>query len=138
MAGISAYSAREYPGYCRWAKQYWDGGFRRWTCLLRWDVLSDDLLTASALVPIVTPVNFTWLREREMLKSRQIRYRPRDTLDLDLQLKARKATIAAPVGPLRLTWVLGATQAASDGGQCALSTAVTCTSNSCGSARKCQ
>lgn len=68
----------------------------------------------------------------------QIRYRPRGPLDLDLQLKARNATIAAPVGPLRLTWVLGATQAAGDGGQCALSTAVTCSSNRSGSVRKCQ
>jgi endo-1,4-beta-D-glucanase Y len=67
----------------------------------------------------------------------QIRYKPRGALDLDLQLKARRATIAAPVGPLRLTWVLGATQAASDGGQCALSTAVHCTSNGSGSVRKC-
>ena len=68
----------------------------------------------------------------------QIRYRPRGTYDLDLQLKARDATIAAPVGPLRLTWVLGATQAASDGGRCASSTAIACTSNGSGSSRKCR
>ena len=68
----------------------------------------------------------------------QIRYKPRGGFDLDLQLKSRDATIAAPVGPLRITWVLGATQAASDGGQCALSTAVACTSNGSGSVRKCQ
>jgi endo-1,4-beta-D-glucanase Y len=68
----------------------------------------------------------------------QIRYKVRGPSDLDLQVKARDAAIAAPVGPLRLTWVLGATQAASDGGQCALSTAVTCTSNGSGSGRTCQ
>lgn len=68
----------------------------------------------------------------------QIRYKVRDASDLDLQVKARGAAIAAPVGPLRLTWVLGATQAASDGGRCALSTAVSCASNGSGSVRKCE
>lgn len=68
----------------------------------------------------------------------QIRYKPRGAFDLDLQLRARDATIAAPVGPLRLTWVLGASQAASDSGQCAPSTAVHCTSNGSGSIRRCQ
>ena len=37
----------------------------------------------------------------------QIRYKHAGPSDLDLQLKARDATIAAPVGPLRITWVLG-------------------------------
>lgn len=68
----------------------------------------------------------------------QIRYTPRGPYDLDLQLKARHAIVAAPVGPLRLTWVLGATQAASDGGRCALSPSITCASNGSGSVRKCQ
>lgn len=67
----------------------------------------------------------------------QIRYKVRGPSDLDLQMKARNATIAPPLGPLRLTWVLGATQAASDGGACAFSTAVTCASNGGGSVRKC-
>lgn len=48
--------AREYPAYCRWAKQYRDRGFRRWTCLLRWDVLSDDLLTVIASLPMWLPL----------------------------------------------------------------------------------
>ena len=43
--------SREYPAYCRFAKRYRDPGFRRWTCLLRFDVLSDDLLTVIATVP---------------------------------------------------------------------------------------
>ncbi len=68
----------------------------------------------------------------------QIRYKTKDSSDLDLQLKARDATIAAPVGPLRITWVLGPTQAESDAGQCALGTAVACTSNGSGSVRRCQ
>lgn len=68
----------------------------------------------------------------------QVRYRTRSAYDVDLQLKARNATIAAPVGPLRLTWVLGPGQPASDAGHCAVSTTVTCTSNGSGSVRRCQ
>ncbi len=41
----------EYRAYCRWARRYRDPAFRRWTCLLRWDVLTDDLLTVIASVP---------------------------------------------------------------------------------------
>ena len=41
----------EYPAYCKCAQQYWDPGFRRWTCLLRFDVLTDDLLTVITTVP---------------------------------------------------------------------------------------
>jgi hypothetical protein len=40
--------AGEYFAYCKWAKQYPEPGFRRWTCLLRWIVLSDDLITPLA------------------------------------------------------------------------------------------
>jgi len=43
--------AREYPAYCRWAKTYRDPGFHRWVCLMRWDVLADDLMTVIATVP---------------------------------------------------------------------------------------
>ena len=43
--------AREYPAYCRWAKSYRDPGFHRWTCLMQWDVLADDLLTVIASIP---------------------------------------------------------------------------------------
>jgi hypothetical protein len=41
----------EYRAYCKWGKQYRDPGFRRWLCLLRWDVLSDDLVRVIACVP---------------------------------------------------------------------------------------
>lgn len=41
----------EYSAYCKWAKRYRDPGFRRWTCLLRWDVLAADLLRVLARVP---------------------------------------------------------------------------------------
>lgn len=38
----------EYLAYCRWGKRYKDPAMRRWTCLLRWDVLTDDLLRITA------------------------------------------------------------------------------------------
>jgi hypothetical protein len=41
----------EYRAYCKWGKQYRDPGFRRWLCLLRWDVLTNDLLRVQASVP---------------------------------------------------------------------------------------
>ena len=47
----------EYTAYCNWAKRYRDPGMRRWTCLLRWDVLSDDLLrTIARSVPLWFPL----------------------------------------------------------------------------------
>jgi len=38
----------EYFANCYWGKRYRDPGFDRWTCLLRWTVLSDDLLRINA------------------------------------------------------------------------------------------
>jgi hypothetical protein len=32
-----------YPGYCRWAGQYRDPQYKRWTVLLKFDVFSPDL-----------------------------------------------------------------------------------------------
>jgi hypothetical protein len=31
-----------YLAHCYWGKRYRDPGFKRWTCLLRWNVLSED------------------------------------------------------------------------------------------------
>ncbi len=45
-----------YSAYCKWAKHYRDPGLRRWTCLLRWEVLSDDLLTVVATIPMWLPL----------------------------------------------------------------------------------
>jgi hypothetical protein len=42
----------EYRAYCRWGKQYRDPGFKSWRCLLRWDVLTEDLLSVVACVPL--------------------------------------------------------------------------------------
>lgn len=41
----------EYRAYCKWGKQYRDPGLHRWTCLLRWDALTEDLLRVVACVP---------------------------------------------------------------------------------------
>jgi hypothetical protein len=65
-----------------------------------------------------------------------IKYKARSPSDLDIQVKANHATIAAPVGPLRLTVVLGATQAAGDAGHCALSASLDCTNS--GSSVRCR
>jgi len=40
-----------YSAYCRFAKHYRDPGFRRWACLLRFEVFSDDLLRSLTCVP---------------------------------------------------------------------------------------
>jgi len=42
----------EYRAYCKWVKQYRDPGFHCWRCLLRWDVLTEDLLRVVACVPL--------------------------------------------------------------------------------------
>ncbi len=42
----------EYRAYCKWGKLYRDPGFHGWRCLLRWDVLTDDLLRLVACVPL--------------------------------------------------------------------------------------
>jgi hypothetical protein len=41
-----------YSAYCRSAKHYCDPEFKRWTCLLRFDVLSDDHMQVLARVPM--------------------------------------------------------------------------------------
>jgi hypothetical protein len=42
----------EYRAFCKWAKQYRDPGFKRWLCLLRWDVFTEDLSRVLATVPL--------------------------------------------------------------------------------------
>jgi hypothetical protein len=47
----------EYFANCYWAKRYRDPGFKRWTCLLRWDVLSEDQQrTIAKCVPLWFPL----------------------------------------------------------------------------------
>ena len=55
-----------------------------------------------------------------------LKYRPRTTRDVDVQLKAKKASLGTVVGPLRATLVMGATQADGDAGRCAISAPVAC------------
>jgi hypothetical protein len=40
-----------YRAYCRCAKHYRDPGFKRWTCLLRFDVFSPDITQVPNCVP---------------------------------------------------------------------------------------
>ena len=40
-----------YHAYCKFAAFYRDPGFRRWTCLCRWEVLGGDLICVLASVP---------------------------------------------------------------------------------------
>lgn len=42
----------EYTAYVRYARRYQDPGYRRWTCLLIFDLLSGDLLRVIASVPM--------------------------------------------------------------------------------------
>jgi hypothetical protein len=46
----------EYQAYCKSSKRYPDRGFHRWVCMLRWDVLTDDLLRVIACVPLWLPL----------------------------------------------------------------------------------
>ena len=41
-----------YQAYCQSAKWYWDRGYKRWTCLLRFDVLASNLTDSLDTVPI--------------------------------------------------------------------------------------
>jgi hypothetical protein len=58
---------------------------------------------------------------------RQLKYKPRSSRDVTFQLNARDATIATPVGPVRLTLVLGDTAGASAAGECGISAQLECT-----------
>src|SRR5439155_22593753 len=42
----------EYKAYCRKAETYRDPQYKRWVCLLQFDILSADLLTVVARVPL--------------------------------------------------------------------------------------
>jgi hypothetical protein len=46
----------EYPAYCASVRTYRDPAFKRWTCLLQWDVLTPDLVQVKARVPMWLPV----------------------------------------------------------------------------------
>ena len=46
----------EYPAYCQFARTYLDPEFKRWTCLLQWDVLKPELVGVIARVPMWLPL----------------------------------------------------------------------------------
>src|SRR5271169_5501382 len=48
--------SRVYTAYCKFARRYWDPQYKRWTCLLLCDVLTDDLLAVIATVPMWLPL----------------------------------------------------------------------------------
>jgi hypothetical protein len=58
---------------------------------------------------------------------KQLKYTPKSGRDLVFQARANRSAIAPPVGPLRVTLVLGNTAAAGTAGACGLSAALPCT-----------
>jgi hypothetical protein len=42
----------EYSAYSAWARKYYDRAFKRWTCLLRFDVLRDNRIDVIARIPM--------------------------------------------------------------------------------------
>jgi hypothetical protein len=41
-----------YSAYCKSAKWYWEKGFKRWTCMLRFEILAEGSLTPLATIPM--------------------------------------------------------------------------------------
>jgi hypothetical protein len=41
-----------YDAYCKRAHWYWEPGFKRWTCILRFDVFSEGLQSSPQTIPI--------------------------------------------------------------------------------------
>jgi hypothetical protein len=64
-------SPGEYLAHCYWGKRYRDPGFKRWTCLLRWNVLSDD---AQRIVCECVPLWFALGERVKPHASRRSRY----------------------------------------------------------------
>jgi hypothetical protein len=56
-----------YRAYSAVAKVYFDKGYRRWVCFVRWNVLSSDLTHVIARVPLWWPLG---IRERPNAKRR--------------------------------------------------------------------
>jgi hypothetical protein len=42
----------EYSAYCAWARKYYDRAFKRWTCLLLFDVLRENRTDVIARIPM--------------------------------------------------------------------------------------
>lgn len=78
--------------------------------------------STSVDAPVCTPGSARGLK--------RVTYRFHSARDLSLGLVARGTAIAAPVGPLRFTYVLGNTAAAGAAGACAVSAPIACTARS--------
>lgn len=42
----------DYPAYCKRAKWYWEPGFKRWTCILLFDVLKEGQDSSLGTIPM--------------------------------------------------------------------------------------
>ena len=60
----------------------------------------------------------------------KIQYKLGSTTDVPFRIRAKRSTIAEPVGPLRVTLVLGDTAAAGDAGNCGVSELLDCSGDS--------
>ena len=65
----------------------------------------------------------------------RLEYRPCGDRDLAMRVNVKQATLAAPLGSLRATLVLGSTSAAGDAGWCAPSAPLACSAS--GSSGRC-
>jgi len=65
-----------------------------------------------------------------------LKYRPRDSRQIDVILKAKKASLGAVTGPLRATLVLGPQQADGDAGRCVIAAPVACAGSA--TSQRCQ
>ena len=57
----------------------------------------------------------------------EVKYRSGSATDMPFTIRTRHSTIAAPVGPLRVTLVLGDTAAAGTAGDCGVTSPLACT-----------
>jgi hypothetical protein len=46
----------EYSAVCAWARKYYDRAFKRWTCLLLFDVLRENKIVVLARIPMWLPL----------------------------------------------------------------------------------
>jgi hypothetical protein len=115
---------RVYSAYCRWARHYRDRGYKRWTCLLRFDVLSDDLMRVVARLPLWMNLGqqeqpqagrrsryfVEWVRANGGPPTRQDRLSPRVFKDRLAKVEVGDSNGDAPYSVVRkiLSWETGA------------------------------
>jgi hypothetical protein len=113
----------EYQAYCKWAGFYRDPGFRRWVCLLRWDVLASDLVRVLATIPMWFPLGSglrprasrrgkylpEWVRAKGAAPLRGDRLSPRVFVRRIARVQVDYADSAAPYSVVRkiIAWETG-------------------------------